>query len=99
MRPSWSFAPAEAEALLQRIHDFPHVRILGLMGMAEFTEDMAVVRQQFRSLAQLRDKLKALEGPQVRMDELSMGMSGDFEVAIEEGATMVRIGSSIFGHR
>lgn len=93
------FTPEETEALVNRIGEFRHVRVLGLMGMAEFTDDIAVVRAQFRSLAQLRAQLKSYEGPQIRMDELSMGMSGDFEVAIEEGATMVRIGSSIFGHR
>lgn len=93
------FTPEEVEALIRRMAEFPFVRVLGLMGMAEFTDDMAVVRAQFRSLAQLRDRLMPNEGPQVSLRELSMGMSGDFEVAIEEGATMVRIGSSIFGHR
>jgi PLP dependent protein len=90
---------AEAESILVRITSFPHIRIQGLMGMAEFTENMGVVQSQFQRLAAARDRLKALEGPQIELKELSMGMSGDFEVAIAEGATLVRIGSSIFGGR
>ncbi len=73
-----------------------HVRIRGLMGMATFTEDMEQVRSEFRSLKSLYDELSASrEG----MDILSMGMSGDYTIAVEEGSTMVRIGSSIFGLR
>lgn len=89
----------EAESILQRIAAYPHVRIEGLMGMAEFTDDAAVLRRQFRRLAQARLRMEAHAGPQVRMHELSMGMSGDFPVAIAEGATLVRVGSSIFGSR
>lgn len=73
-----------------------HVRIRGLMGMATFTEDMAQVRSEFRNLKSLYDEVRA--GRQ-DMDTLSMGMSGDYAIAIEEGSTMVRIGSSIFGLR
>ena len=73
-----------------------HVRIRGLMGMATFTDDMDRVRTEFRGLKDLYDALRAeKEG----MDILSMGMSGDYRVAVEEGSTMVRIGSSIFGPR
>ena len=72
-----------------------HVRIRGLMGMATFTEDMEQVRSEFRSLKSLYDEFSAREG----MDILSMGMSGDYTIAVEEGSTMVRIGSSIFGLR
>lgn len=73
-----------------------HVRIRGLMGMATFTDDMDRVRAEFRGLKALYDALRAeKEG----MDILSMGMSGDYRVAVEEGSTMVRIGSSIFGPR
>jgi pyridoxal phosphate enzyme (YggS family) len=90
---------AEAEDVIRRIADFPHVRLRGLMGMAEFTDDQAVVRQQFRRLKSAFEQFKSLENEQVCMLELSMGMSGDFEMAIEEGATLVRIGSAIFGHR
>jgi hypothetical protein len=76
--------------------ELDHVRIRGLMGMATFTEDMEQVRSEFRSLKSLYDEVSAsVDG----MDILSMGMSGDYAVAIEEGSTMVRIGSSIFGLR
>ncbi|MEM0996150.1 MAG: YggS family pyridoxal phosphate-dependent enzyme [Bacteroidota bacterium] len=93
------FQEAEAEAILKRIADFPSVRILGLMGMAEFTDDKAVVARQFERLAKAFTAFYALENEQVVMQELSMGMSGDFPEAIAAGATMVRIGSAIFGHR
>jgi PLP dependent protein len=90
---------AEAEKILQSIDSYPNIRIQGLMGMAEFTDDMTIVRSQFRRLAAAREKLRAFKGDQVHLQHLSMGMSGDFEVAIAEGATMVRVGSSIFGSR
>lgn len=93
------FSPEEATSVLARIASYPHIRVRGLMGMAEFTDDAGVVRAQFRSLANLREQLRGYTGDQVQMAELSMGMSGDFEIAIAEGATLVRIGSSIFGHR
>jgi PLP dependent protein len=93
------FTEDEAEIVLQQIKNYPHVRILGLMGMAAFTDDQALIRSQFARLAAASRRFKALEGNQVLMQELSMGMSGDFEIAIAEGATMVRVGSSIFGHR
>ena len=90
----------EAETLLRdSIQNYPHVRILGLMGMAEFTDDTAVIRSQFKRLKAASEQFKPLENEQVRMQELSMGMSGDFEIAIEEGATLVRIGSAVFGSR
>ncbi len=73
-----------------------HVNIQGLMGMATFTEDMEKVRMEFQNLKSIYDKLK-LQLPEI--NTLSMGMSGDYDVAIEEGSTMVRIGSSIFGIR
>lgn len=73
-----------------------NVRIRGLMGMATFTDDMDRVREEFRGLKALYDDLRAEKG---EMDILSMGMSGDYKIAVEEGSTMVRIGSSIFGPR
>ncbi|MBK9451390.1 MAG: YggS family pyridoxal phosphate-dependent enzyme [Bacteroidetes bacterium] len=90
---------SEADELLARISQFRHVRILGLMGMAAFTDDKSLISKQFQSLAATRARLRIHEGPRVELRELSMGMSGDFELAIAAGATMVRIGSSIFGHR
>ena len=73
-----------------------HVRIEGLMGMATFTEDLEKVRKEFQFLRDIFDRLK-VSLPNI--NTLSMGMSGDYEIAIEEGSTMVRIGSSIFGAR
>ena len=74
------------------------LRIVGLMGMASFTEDRDQVRREFALLAGLfRNAQEALGEEQIRV--LSMGMSGDYEVAIEEGATHVRVGSAIFGSR
>ncbi len=89
----------EAEAILKKIETYPNVRILGLMGMAEFTSDEEVVEAEFRRLRQAADSFKNLAGPQIQMKELSMGMSGDYPIAIRNGATMVRIGSAIFGGR
>jgi hypothetical protein len=75
---------------------YPNVRIRGLMGMASFVEDMEQVRGEFRTLKSAFDKLK----PEFRhFDTLSMGMSQDWTIAVEEGATIVRIGSTIFGSR
>ncbi|AKA36565.1 YggS family pyridoxal phosphate-dependent enzyme [Flagellimonas lutaonensis] len=76
--------------------DMQNVRIKGLMGMATFTDDENQIRKEFKYLKLLYIGLKAkLDG----IDTLSMGMSGDYQIAIEEGSTMVRIGSSIFGTR
>lgn len=94
----FGFDEEEIRNLLQdgTLSELDHVRIRGLMGMATFTEDMQQVRSEFRDLKSLYDEVStALEG----VDTLSMGMSGDYTVAIEEGSTMVRIGSSIFGLR
>ena len=77
-----------------------HVTIQGLMGMATFTEDENQVRKEFRGLKTLFDQLRARELPGfVQLEELSMGMSGDYLIAQQEGSTMVRIGSAIFGGR
>ncbi|WP_414855668.1 YggS family pyridoxal phosphate-dependent enzyme [Muriicola sp. Z0-33] len=73
-----------------------HVKIMGLMGMATFTTDEQQIRKEFRKLKAYYERLKE-KLPQANI--LSMGMSGDYEIAIEEGSTMVRIGSSIFGAR
>ncbi|MDT7830685.1 YggS family pyridoxal phosphate-dependent enzyme [Pricia sp. S334] len=75
---------------------FKNVRVKGLMGMATFTDDENQVRREFKQLKSHFDRLKK-QLPEI--DTLSMGMSGDYKIAIEEGSTMVRIGSSIFGAR
>ncbi|WP_075352361.1 YggS family pyridoxal phosphate-dependent enzyme [Algoriphagus marinus] len=77
-----------------------HVQIKGLMGMATFTENQDQVRKEFRGLNQLFEELKSkVLPPFVQLEEISMGMSGDYLIAQEEGSTMVRIGSAIFGAR
>lgn len=77
-----------------------NVRICGLMGMASFVDDMSVVRNEFQSLAQIFRQLKSEYFPENDyFSEISMGMSSDYEVAIGEGSTMVRIGTAIFGER
>ena len=76
------------------------IAIEGLMGMATFTGNHQQVRAEFRQLKTFFETLKAIElPPTVRMKELSMGMSGDYKIAVEEGSTMVRIGTAIFGER
>ena len=90
---------ARAEALLRDLDAYPHVRILGLMGMAALTDDEALVRSQFRRLRLAAEAFAQIDHPRLRMDIRSMGMSGDFELAIAEGATHVRIGSAVFGSR
>ncbi|MBX2962412.1 MAG: YggS family pyridoxal phosphate-dependent enzyme [Cyclobacteriaceae bacterium] len=77
-----------------------NISIAGLMGMATFTDDQLKIRQEFRSLRAFFKKLKNEQLPStVSMKELSMGMSGDYAIAVEEGSTMVRIGTAIFGAR
>lgn len=85
--------PVDLPALLAAANTMPHVAVRGLMGIASLEADLDVVRPQFRALRELRDAHLGADA------HLSMGMSHDMEVAIEEGATMVRIGSSIFGQR
>jgi pyridoxal phosphate enzyme (YggS family) len=91
------FAPDEIAALVQTIQPLQRVRVRGLMTMAALEDDPERCRPTFRLLRELRDSLaKRLEPPH-QLDQLSMGMSNDFEVAIEEGATLVRIGTALFG--
>lgn len=89
-------APDEALSLAREVAAQPRIKLRGLMGMASFTPDMALRRAQFRSLAEARRGIVAAGIP---MDTLSMGMSDDFEAALAEGATMVRIGTAVFGRR
>jgi pyridoxal phosphate enzyme (YggS family) len=77
-----------------------NIRIIGLMGMATFSDDTALVRSEFQSLKKISDQLRSMTLPaQVSLKELSMGMSGDYKIAIEEGSTMIRVGTAIFGSR
>ena len=95
-------APGEAHAFLDRLAQWEHLRIVGLMTLAEPAETTAeletVVRPQFRRLHALAETYDG-SASGITLDRLSMGMSGDFEVAVEEGATDVRLGSALFGAR
>lgn len=84
------------DILSNQIQTLPNVNVVGLMGMATFTDDENKIRTEFKSLKLLFDQF-APQHPEMKI--ISMGMSGDYQLAMEEGSTMVRIGSSIFGHR
>ncbi|HET6400614.1 MAG TPA: YggS family pyridoxal phosphate-dependent enzyme [Candidatus Kapabacteria bacterium] len=93
-------APNNAEARAIQISEgCPNLLLSGLMGMASFEEDPGKTRPQFRMLRELRDQIQERHPELKAFTELSMGMSNDFEVAIEEGATIVRIGSALFGEK
>ncbi len=91
--------PAQTAALVEQLSVLPNLRVRGLMTIGAFVEDMEIVRQNFRQLRQLRDHIANQNWPNVDMKHLSMGMTHDYEVAIEEGATIVRVGTAIFGPR
>jgi pyridoxal phosphate enzyme (YggS family) len=90
---------AEALQLVRAVAQLPHLSIRGLMTMPPFFDDPASARPFFAALRRLAQKVTATGIPGVSMEELSMGMSGDFEAAVQEGATLVRVGTSIFGAR
>ncbi|MBT9771650.1 YggS family pyridoxal phosphate-dependent enzyme [Coprococcus catus] len=89
----------EAVELVRAVAALKHVKIKGLMTIAPFTDNPEDNRIYFKKLKQLSVDIKSKNIDNVDMDELSMGMTGDYEVAIEEGATMVRVGTGIFGER
>ena len=86
----------EAELANVQANKYANVQIIGLMGMASFSKDLGLVRNEFKQLKKLYTQLPAM---QIEPTILSMGMSGDYPMAIEEGSTMVRIGSLLFGER
>jgi pyridoxal phosphate enzyme (YggS family) len=90
---------SEVLNLVRKIALLEHVRIKGLMALPPWGADPEEVRPYFRQLRELSEQVESLNLPNVVMDELSMGMSHDYEVAIEEGSTMIRIGTAIFGAR
>ena len=95
----YGLEPADVLAFTKAIRSFDSLRVRGLMTLAVFSEDTAQVRRCFESMADLRDRLRQ-DGPDPTwFNELSMGMSGDYELAIEFGATTVRVGQGIFGAR
>ena len=90
------FSPEEAFSAVSKMAAMGHLRIEGLMAIPPYSHNPEEVRPYFRRLRQMRDRMRE-NHPGIR--ELSMGMSSDFEAAVEEGATMVRVGSAIFGQR
>jgi hypothetical protein len=91
--------PEETIELIQRISSFPYIKVKGLMTIAPFVENPEENRKYFHDLQKLSIDIVAKNIDNVDMEILSMGMTGDFEVAIEEGATHVRVGTGIFGGR
>jgi hypothetical protein len=86
----------ELEPLLEKLAPLSNLAVRGLMGMAGLESDPDQVRREFASLREVRDRLQKNCPPDIQLNELSMGMSGDYEIAIEEGATIVRVGSALF---
>jgi len=97
----FGFSQGEVIELLDNYPlSFHNVRVVGLMGMASFTNNQQQIRAEFRSLKVFFEKIRVKPlPPQVEMKELSMGMSGDYRIGMDEGSTLVRIGTSIFGER
>ena len=90
----FGFRIEEVESALNQAKEFKNIKIIGLMGMATFTDETQQVSQEFKSLKTVFDRIKNKD-----ITTLSMGMSGDYKLAIEQGSTMIRVGSAIFGHR
>lgn len=91
--------PRELPELIKALAPLKNIMVEGLMTIPPYSDDPAAGRPYFRRLRDLAAEIDALGLPGIRMSELSMGMSDDFEVAVEEGATLVRVGTAIFGHR
>ncbi len=91
--------PDDVEAFVKQLPAYSSLRVRGLMTLALFSDDPGKVRPCFVRLRELRDRLRQSAPDGIAMDELSMGMSGDYELAIEEGSTTVRVGQAIFGAR
>ena len=88
-----------AVAEIQTSGAYEHIKVEGLMGMASFSDDLHKVQREMQFLKKLFDQFKAIQSPQLNLSILSMGMSGDYALAVEEGSNMVRIGSLLFGAR
>lgn len=93
------FIPDLIAGFLPSLAKFTNISIHGLMTIGQFSPDLAVARADFVAMRELRDRLRGECPPEISLDELSMGMSHDFAAAIEEGATMVRVGTLLFGAR
>lgn len=94
----FGFAPSEAGAATAEVAELEHLELRGLMTIGPLVNDPEDIRWVFRELRSLRDKVQT-QLPGLTLGELSMGMTGDFEIAIEEGATLIRVGRAIFGER
>ena len=97
----FGFLPEETLEVFRKgtLKDLKNVEITGLMGMATFTDDQEQVRREFRGLKKLFDEVRDLAPVPGVVKHLSMGMSGDYKIALDEGSTMVRVGTAIFGSR
>ncbi len=91
--------PDNLKKVLEYAQGLQHTRVQGLMGMATYVEDPEEVRSEFKLLRELRDTHQSYNSENIQLDHLSMGMTHDMEVAVEEGSTMVRVGRAIFGER
>jgi uncharacterized pyridoxal phosphate-containing UPF0001 family protein len=98
----FGLSPEELEEVRgsEELNSLTNIRIIGLMGMSTFTQNMDQVRKEFRNLANIFKKVQQKYSTKLpSFTTLSMGMSGDYAIAVEEGSTMIRVGSSIFGER
>lgn len=97
----FGFSQTEALELLNsdQFRLLQNIQVTGLMGMATLTDNQTQIRQEFKSLKTLFDKIKSMKLPSTDMKELSIGMSSDYKLALAEGSTLVRIGTAIFGER
>lgn len=96
----WDYAALCSELDADLLHRYPYLRYRGVMGMATFTDEEDMVRTEFRRLREHFEELRSTYfSDQEHFDTISMGMSGDYKIAIEEGSTMIRVGSLIFGER
>lgn len=99
----FGFDEAELDNLLhelpEKLHELKNIKIIGLMGMASFSDDYEMVTAEFKNLKRLYDKYTALSTANLQLSTISMGMSGDYKLAIAVGSNMVRIGSLLFGAR
>ncbi len=98
-KSKFGLAPIHTVEFVKSLADMENIRISGLMTIGPFLPDPEGSRPMFRQLRLLKDEISRLQQPNVSMKHLSMGMTGDFEVAIDEGATIIRIGTAIFGSR
>jgi pyridoxal phosphate enzyme (YggS family) len=95
----YGLAPEDTIDFIKEIMVLPHIKISGLMTIGPLVDNQEEVRPIFKELRMLRDRIQQLELPGVAMDYLSMGMTNDYQVAVEEGSNIVRVGSAIFGAR